>query len=237
VRPDGYAVVPLLSFAKKNNGGGSVKVPRLREDFLRAYAREMDVRVRQDPYEAVGGLWDEIGRLQFDYLCAQGLKPVDRFLDIGCGTLRGGRHFIRYLNPGNYVGLDLSPEAVHFARNLVSNEGLAEKNPRIVLTDGGLTFEQLEGETFDYILAQSVFTHLGPVQIEECFRHIGAVLNPAGVFFFTFGEAARVRRLKDFVFLYPFDFFEQLATASGLRLARLSDFEHPRRQILLKAFR
>ena len=45
----------------------------------------------------VGGLWDELGLLQFQFLLEMGLKPSDCLFDIGCGSLRGGRHFIKYL--------------------------------------------------------------------------------------------------------------------------------------------
>jgi hypothetical protein len=38
----------------------------------------------------VGGMWEEIGKLQFDFLVQQGLKPSHCFLDIGCGSFRGG---------------------------------------------------------------------------------------------------------------------------------------------------
>jgi hypothetical protein len=46
--------------------------------------------------EYVGGFWDEIGKLQFDFMVQQGLKPSDCFLDIACGALRGGVHFSPY---------------------------------------------------------------------------------------------------------------------------------------------
>ena len=59
-------------------------------------------------YVWIGGHWEALGKLQFDYLVANGLKPGHRLLDIGCGTLRGGRHFIRYLAPGGYTGIDIS---------------------------------------------------------------------------------------------------------------------------------
>ena len=39
----------------------------------------------------VGGLWAEIGRLQFEFLLRQGLAPSDCFLDIACGSLSRGR--------------------------------------------------------------------------------------------------------------------------------------------------
>ena len=54
--------------------------------------------------EMIGGLWDEMGQLQFDFMCARGLLPEHRLLDLGCGALRGGVHFARYLQPGKYYG-------------------------------------------------------------------------------------------------------------------------------------
>jgi len=40
--------------------------------------------------QAIGGLWEEMGKLQFDYLISQKLMPHHQFLDVGCGSLRGG---------------------------------------------------------------------------------------------------------------------------------------------------
>ena len=42
--------------------------------------------------EYVGGLWDEMGKLQFDFMVSQGLSPEHTMLDIACGALRGGVH-------------------------------------------------------------------------------------------------------------------------------------------------
>ena len=47
--------------------------------------------------EYVGGMWELIGKLQFNFIVGQGLKPENCFLDIACGPLRGGIHFIPYL--------------------------------------------------------------------------------------------------------------------------------------------
>jgi hypothetical protein len=54
----------------------------------------------------VGGKWDEIGKLQSDFMVARGLAPEHVFLDVACGSLRGGVQFIKYLDPGNYVGVE-----------------------------------------------------------------------------------------------------------------------------------
>src|SRR5262249_32671977 len=54
----------------------------------------------------VGGLWEEIGKLQFEFLLRQGLAPSDCYLDIACGSPRGGVHFVNYLDAGNYLGIE-----------------------------------------------------------------------------------------------------------------------------------
>src|SRR5436309_1445834 len=59
--------------------------------------------------DAVGGMWDEIGRLQFEFIRGRGLQQGHKLLDVGCGSLRGGVHFARYLDAGNYYGTDLNP--------------------------------------------------------------------------------------------------------------------------------
>jgi hypothetical protein len=58
--------------------------------------------------DVVGGLWNEVGKLQFHYLVAHGLMPSSALIDIGCGCLRGGVHFIAYLDQDRYFGLDLN---------------------------------------------------------------------------------------------------------------------------------
>ena len=96
----------------------------------------------------VGGMWEEMGQLQFDFLREQGLKPEHRFLDVGCGILRGGIHFIPYLEPGHYYGIDKNRELLNFGRKEMEKAGLQERKPTLVqIEDFG--FERL-GQTFDY---------------------------------------------------------------------------------------
>jgi hypothetical protein len=58
--------------------------------------------------DVIGGMWDEIGSLQMDFLKANGLMPEHKLLDIGCGSLRLGVRAAEFLEPGNYWGTDLS---------------------------------------------------------------------------------------------------------------------------------
>ena len=108
---------------------------------------------------AVGGMWDKVGKLQFDFLTTQGLKPEHKFLDVGCGSLRGGIHFIRYLDTGNYYGIDNDKFLLDCGRKIkIPEQDLENKNPCLKKLDD-FNFSSLNSQ-FDYALAQSVFTHL-----------------------------------------------------------------------------
>src|ERR1700756_713587 len=54
----------------------------------------------------IGGRWEEYGQLEFDFMVSRGLKPEHVLLDIACGSLRAGVHFIPYLDAGNYLGIE-----------------------------------------------------------------------------------------------------------------------------------
>jgi len=196
---------------------------------LEAYCEHTDIRVDCDPHEAVGGRWEEIGKLQFDFLLDIGLQPHHRLLDIGCGTLRGGRHFIKYLDAGNYSGMDISPRAIEYGRQLVEHEDLSEKQPRLLVSrNKNLRFKEFDGEVFDYLLAQSVFTHLKSEHIEECFRHIAGIMKKDTIFVFTFNEASEFKQTGLKGFSYPFVFFQSLADEYGFNLKdRSEDYKHP----------
>lgn len=199
-------------------------------DYIDAYRAHTDLRVADDHEQAVGGRWDEIGHLQLDFLLAAGLGRGDRLLDIGCGTLRAGRLLIQYLNMGRYTGYELSGKALAYSRELIISAGLGVKRPRLVLNPvGDLRFEPLAGESYDVLLAQSVFTHLPQETVEECIAHVGKLMAPGASFYFTFVEAdEHVRRtVKDFS--QPRSFFEALAVRYGFELEDHSAlYPHPR---------
>lgn len=224
----------LRSMLKQGEG---IKKLYEEKDYLEAYSEHTNLRVKHNPHKAVGGRWEVMGKLQFDFLVKNGLKPQHRMLDIGCGTLRGGRHSIRYLNPGNYSGIDISSKTIEYGKQLILEEGLSDKHPRtLVSKNKDLSFTEFDGEIFDYLLAQSVFTHLKSQHIEQCFRHIGQIMKPESIFFFTFHKAFKFKQtgLKDF--RYPFSFFESLASRYGFRLEDYSNEykHHPTGQQMVK---
>jgi len=127
----------------------------------------------------IGGAWDEIGQLQFDFLVANGLKPDHRLLDYGCGSGRGAVKFVPYLNAGNYLGVDINQALLDSA--IVETHEWANKIAHFLRVDQ-LTSR---AKVFDYAICQSVFTHCNAAQIAEIMKDIDTMLKPDGVFYAT----------------------------------------------------
>lgn len=205
--------------------------------YLDAYTERTDALVEIDPRMAIGGLWDEMGTHQLNFLVHQGLQTDSTILDIGCGTLRAGRFLIDHLNPDSYFGFDLSKKAIDAGNSLIYELGFGEKNPDLrVNTAQNLRFDDYRDKTFDFLLAQSVFSHLRESDIEECFEHICTVMNNGSMFFFTFHPGETQSRRGNTNFEYPYSFFEGLAHENSFHLDDLSeDYRHPRGQRMIKA--
>lgn len=133
----------------------------------------------------VGGKWDAMGRLQFDFLVSQGLEPRHVFLDVGCGALRGGKHFIQYLEPGNYLGIDLHQELLDAgAKDEVGPELMESRRPELIASSD-FEFDRF-GKRPDFALAQSLFSHLTPDDITYCLGRLRSVANEGCAFWATF---------------------------------------------------
>ena len=130
----------------------------------------------------VGGLWEEIGKLQFEFLIKNGLKPDDIFMDIACGSLRAGIHLIPYLNSGNYLGIDKEQSLIHLGiKNELGEELVIQKKPEFIISpDFG--FHQFS-KIPNFAIAQSLFTHLPPSDIHNCFTNLKQHFSNDGIFF------------------------------------------------------
>jgi SAM-dependent methyltransferase len=169
--------------------------------------------------------WLELGKLQFDYAVSHGLKPDMRMLEIGCGNLRAGRLFIDYLEPGNYYGIDISPDILLAAQDTIAEQGIAARLPHLTLvTDLRLQF--LPDAGFDFVHAHSVFSHSPIEVIDECFAHVGRILTAHGFFDFTFDrtEGAEHQVLHE-DFYYRTQTLSELAAKHGLEATFMDDWE------------
>jgi len=201
----------------------------------------------------VGGMWENLGKLQFDFLVERGLKPDHYFLDVGCGSLRGGVHFIDYLEPEHYFGIDKDRELLDAGRNVeLKRYNLIGRNPILVEMDD-FDFQSLNIQ-FNYALAQSVFTHFPLNKIIRCVMNIEKVLVQNGRFYATFFENPRGKfNLGSIMhptadgnaiatyfdrdpFHYDFENFKQICKGTSLDIEYIGDWNHPRDQKML-AFR
>jgi 2-polyprenyl-3-methyl-5-hydroxy-6-metoxy-1,4-benzoquinol methylase len=206
-----------------------------------------NARIRSGAHrEFVGGMWDQIGLLQFEFLKKRGLAPGHRLMDIGCGCLRGGVHFVPYLEKGRYYGIDINASLIEAGRKeLLKNAANTGQQPDLRVTD---RFDLAQfGVRFDYALAVSVFTHLYANHIGRCLVEVENALAPQGQFFATFFEAPTPLHLEPIAhvpgevvthfdrdpFHYSFAEMEMMARFAGLSVKLMGDWGHPRDQRML----
>jgi SAM-dependent methyltransferase len=194
---------------------------------------------RQRHRKRVGGHWEDLGKLQIEFLREQGLRPSHRMLDVGCGSFRAGRHIVDYLDPGHYYGIDINHDLISTGYDheltQVQRDRLPVDNLRV--TD---RFDADFGVAFDMALAQSVFTHVSLNFIRLCLHRVGQRLRPGGILFATFKEARDGlpidgrHKAKHFQERNPYWYYQDdlrwAAERTPLTFRYLGDWGHPRRQ-------
>jgi hypothetical protein len=152
----------------------------------RRWALEGNMGVRVVGHRAyIGGRWDEWGKVEFDFMVERGLRPEHVLLDIACGALRGGVHFIPYLDPGNYLGVE--KERALIRRGLAKElprEVRVQKRPEL-LVSSEFEFHRLSKQA-DFALAWSLFTHLNEADLEACLANLRAYVGPDHQFFASY---------------------------------------------------
>lgn len=129
--------------------------------------------------------WDFMGATQFRLLTTLGLRQDHKVLDVGCGSLRAGRFLVMYLAAGHYFGIEPNRWLVEDAIARELGPSLVEmKKPNFLHVDdfGADRF----GETFDFIVAQSIFSHAGPELVEKAFDQFARTLKDDGLALVTF---------------------------------------------------
>ena len=201
-----------------------------------------DARDAQRHRGAVGGLWDEMGLLQRDFLVGQGLAPDMRFLDVGCGSLRAGRLLVPYLDPGNYYGIDIGAEIIEAGYERELDD---EARARLPLSNLRMTdrFDADFGVGFDMAIAQSVFTHVSLNHIRLCLHRLGKVMNPGGRFFATFnmrvqdypidGTWGRYHTERNVFWYYRRD-LRYAAEGTPFSFRYIGEWGHPRKQKIVE---
>ncbi len=207
-------------------------------DHLTFYRQVMADDVKRKSARAAVGTpseerWLALGKLQFDYLSQHGLASHHRMLEIGCGNLRAGWRFIEFLDPGNYTGVDISPEILFAAQQTIADRQLQDKVPSLFLVAGSrLGF--LPAGYFDVAHAHSVFSHCPLDVIEATLVEVKPLLVVGGFFDFTYNKSEEgVWEFLREDFYYPTEVLVDLGRRLGYHAEPRSDWSYKQAKIRL----
>jgi SAM-dependent methyltransferase len=125
-----------------------------------------------------GGPWI-LGRYAFEHLLSRGLLPSDKVLDVGCGVGRFGIHMVRFLDTGNYCGIDSHRESLRiFSEYELVLHGLTDKAPRF-LWDRDFSVSYF-GVEFDWIIDFATTLHVAEDERPSAFAKLAKSLAPGG---------------------------------------------------------
>lgn len=193
----------------------------------------------------VGGKWDTIGELQFDFLKGQGLRPNHVLYDIGCGALRAGVHFIPYLDAGNYFGMDREQALLDAGIEMELPRDIYERKRPVLIASSEFEFERFS-KPAHYCIAQSLFTHLTLKDIEYCLANLLKHSASTCLFFATYDEEGVTPKTEsraklpnppwshsNLTFYYSPSDMKRCAESTGWAFQYIGDWGHPAGQQML----
>ena len=122
--------------------------------------------------------------------------------------------------------MDISDKAIEYGMNLLEERKLVEKAATLIVNKD-LNFNELD-KKYDFIIAQSVFTHLPKEYIEECFENLHKIMNANSKFYFTCNYSDKEEKRGILGFFYPFEFFSALAAKYNYTCSDISSvYKHP----------
>ncbi|WP_143062421.1 class I SAM-dependent methyltransferase [Paraburkholderia diazotrophica] len=173
--------------------------------------------------------YDRLGAVQFVTLLLLGLREDHFLLDIGCGSLRGGRFPLIYLNPDRYFGIE--PEEWCLRQGIEAEVGsalISLKRPQFSF-NADFNASQFNCQ-FDYIIAAGIFMHASKTQIKTCLTSVSRSLRINGIFVAAFlaGDSDSISTDWSYpeIQYYKASTLHSLAEQCGLDLV-LIDAPHP----------
>ncbi|HEU0273384.1 MAG TPA: class I SAM-dependent methyltransferase [Candidatus Udaeobacter sp.] len=175
--------------------------------------------------------YDLIAAMTFNLLTTLGLRQQHSLLDVGCGSLRIGRLLIPYLNCGKYFGVEPNKWLVDEGIKRELGQALLKiKRPTFFFSDSPEAITQT-GVSFDFALAQSIFSHCGLNLIKNWLSAISRSLAQDGALIATFliGEedSPKMGWIYPECVNYRPTTLEDAAAGVNLRF-QILDWKHPR---------
>ncbi|MGZ8477268.1 MAG: class I SAM-dependent methyltransferase [Candidatus Binatia bacterium] len=179
--------------------------------------------------------YDLVGAMQFNLLTHLGLREFHYLLDIGCGSLRAGRLFIPYLLSGHYYGIEPQSWLVEEGLNKELGREILQLKRPVFSHDSDFNCLHFN-QQFDFVVAQSIFSHAAPAQIHQCLGEVAQSLQPTGLLAATFVAGEVDYQGEGWVYpecvTYTLKQMKQFASAHNL-VAETIDWPHPNGQTWL----
>src|SRR5207249_8401944 len=175
--------------------------------------------------------YDLIAAMAFNLLTTLGLRQHHSLLDVGCGSLRIGRLLIPYLNRGKYFGVEPNNWLVEAGiEHELGKDVVPIKRPTFFFSASPETIVQAK-VSFDFALAQSIFSHCGLDLIRGWLSAVSRSLTQSGALVATFLPDQEDSKLTGWVYPecvnYQPETLERAAAEVNLRFEIL-DWKHPR---------
>ena len=122
--------------------------------------------------------YERYGAEVIAFLQSLGMQSTHTVVDYGCGSLRVGRPLIELLEPGRYIGLDLTAEFYEPAKQAIEPALLDQKRPHFAkIDDAGLRLAR-EARP-DFVISTSVAIHVPPDELQTYLGQMAALMQPA----------------------------------------------------------
>jgi SAM-dependent methyltransferase len=172
------------------------------------------------------GFWDQLQQYQLNVLKRHGMQSYHTLLDIGCGPLQGGVAFIRYLDRGNYTGVDKDPKNLGAAYLQVQRNGLAHKNP-LLIQSGSFGEDELGTKTFDFFWVSQMMYYLDESMLTALLKFGKKCLHDNGLFLCDIigPKHYECSTNEHGWHLYTLESFSQIAEKCGFRVTDEGEIE------------
>lgn len=195
-------------------------------DYYVAYVRQQLGRGRPHPTlgtqgfnHAIGGKvdWDRDnfarrGRNAWQEYRRAGVQSGMRCVDYGCGSLRVGQHAMRFLDVGNYWGIDVTESFIDEGRALVDPALIEAKRPRLSVIEDQL-IELIGVWEPHFIFSHTVLQHVPEAELATYFERLARMMGPGCKAVIEFIAAPSNRRIKAMSWAYSDDALRAVAMA------------------------
>lgn len=150
------------------------------------------------------------------------LTEESRVVDYGCGSLRIGGQFIRYLKPGGYFGLDVVMGLIDIGKDLVGEALMAEKTPRFAVISPASVSDAASFSP-DIVCSSAVSYHVHPDEAALYFGNLAQIANRPGATLF-FDASVSSDPVDNLQLSMPLDYFK--ASLADLDFVKFHEIQH-----------